>query len=163
MGIREKMNENPAVTTGVTVAVLVVLVAFILYQVFAGGGSGTVPQPTKAWFTTDDGNSYFPDDINKLPPFKKDGKDAYRAYVFQCKDGKKFVAWVERYTLDGKKRVEQQMAKKEPPMLEEGGTWIEVKPAKTGDKGWVKLLDEKAAAIRSPTCPDGSVPQMVQP
>ena len=160
MGLRERMNENPSLTTGVTVAIIVVAIALILYQAFSGGGGGDLGTPNKAWYSTDDGASYFSDDINLVPPYKKDGKEAVRVYVYQCKGGKPFVAWLERYTPEAKKRVEQMLAKAAPPMAEESGAGIEVKKPGAGNP-WVKLLDEKAASVRNPTCPDGAHPEAV--
>ena len=162
MGLREKMNENPSLTTGVTIAIIVVAIALIIYQFFTGGGAQT-GAANKSWYSSDDGATYFSDDINLVPPFKgkKDGKEAVRAYVYQCKGGKPFVAYLERYTPEAKKRVEQMLAKKAPPMAEESGSGVEVKKPGAGNQ-WVKLLDDKAAAIRNVTCPDGGQPESVR-
>jgi hypothetical protein len=38
---------------------------------------------------------WFTDSINKFPPFKKDGKDAVRAYVYRDAEGKEFVSHMD--------------------------------------------------------------------
>ena len=78
MGIREKLNENPRITAGATAAIILVALGFIVYQAIGGGGP---PIPTKAYYTIDDGETYFEDDIQKLAPFEHEGKQAVRAAV----------------------------------------------------------------------------------
>ena len=81
MGIREKINQNPKQTTAITAAIVVVALAFILWQACSGGpGSGGVIT-TKAFYTTDDGKTFFVDSSSNIPPYQKDGKTAFRAQV----------------------------------------------------------------------------------
>ena len=89
MGIRETLNKNPGITTGATAGIILLAVGFIIYQL-SGGGTPSVA--TKAYFTIDDGKTWFSDDINKVPPFDKDGKQAVKAYVYECPGGKPFVS-----------------------------------------------------------------------
>ena len=111
MGIREKINQNPKQTTAITAAIVVVALAFILWQACSGGpGSGGVIT-TKAFYTTDDGKTFFVDSSSNIPPYQKDGKTAFRAQVYTCDDGKhKFVGYLEAYSLQDKAMLEQ-MAK----------------------------------------------------
>src|SRR5688500_7873052 len=102
MGIREKINENPAITISVTVGAIVLLTVIILLslrsesQSYRGTGA-------KAFFSVDDGASYFLDDVNKVPPFKTvEGKTAYRARVVKCGNGKQYVAYLEKYSEEDK-------------------------------------------------------------
>ena len=167
MGLREQLNENPRITTGITVGIIVVMLAWLLWPSgggMAGGGGGG----TQLFFTIDDGKTYFPDDAKKLPPFKKDGKDAVRAVVYKC-GGKTFVNHMERYTPEAQKKLEAIYAKgtsagaNDPTFIapiREGG--LEVK-APAG-KDWVKLSDPKAQEIMKPKCAgDGSDLVVVQP
>lgn len=166
MGIREKLNENPAITTVATAAIVVVALIFIGYQLLGSGDSIAIQ--TKSWYTTDDSSpeaalaAMFADDINKVPPITKDGKDAYRAYVYSCDGGKtKFVAYLMRYTKDAKAKLETGLANKSQPtdpgmqeMLAQTGA--EVK--KPGDKaGWVKQNDYvRSRFVTDIKCPDGT-------
>ncbi len=160
MGIREKLNDNPAITTGITAGIIVIALIVIGWQLMS---SGRPEIPTQAFYSIDDGASYFPDNINLFPPFKKDGKDAVRAHVFRCDGGEPFIAYLERYTPEAKAKMEAMQTK-----TQEGGpdpgmyddvqmTGQEVKAPKTGDKGWVKMVDYQSSQdITSPKCPDGT-------
>src|ERR1700722_10524228 len=75
---------------------LVAMGVFIWYSL-SGGPSNA----SKAYYTTDDGQTTFVDDFFKAYPFDHDGKPAYRAYMFQTSDGKRFVGYLERYTSSG--------------------------------------------------------------
>lgn len=169
MGIRESLNQNPAITTGVTIGIIVAALFWpfprwgIVWQLF---GSDDMPgEVTEMYYTTDDGANYFADDVHKLSPFTHDGKEAVRCYVYTCDNGKtKFVAYLERLTQDAKKKMEaaQEALKKadpnQPPppgtdteIIQQEGT--EVK--KPGDAKWVKRNTPEGDKIIQPTCPDG--------
>ena len=160
MGIRETLNKNPGITTGATAGIIVIALIFIFWQL-RGGGTPSIA--TEAFYTIDDGATWFADDINKLAPFDKDGKKAYRVYVYRCGGGKPFVSHLERYTENAKKAIEAARAKgggiEDPTIYENiSMTGMEVKDPGTGDKGWVKQGQaEQAAKITEPKCPDGTI------
>ncbi len=178
MGLRETLNRNPAITTGATIVIIVLAVGFIIYSQV---GSGVPKPPKSAWYTTDDGASWFEDDINKISPFTKDGKEAIRIYVFECKDGKKFAGYMERYTPEAKKQLEALNAKQaalkpgtpehEQASMEASGIMQNVmmtgmqykKPGAAGK--WVAQMDgEKFSQVVSITCPDtNDYPRPVNP
>ena len=166
MGIREKLNENPAITTGATIGIIVIALIFIGVQLFSSSNTGQIQ--TEAYYTTDDSSpekalgAMFADSIDKLPPFQKDGKDAYRVYVFTCDGGKtKFISHLQRYTKEAQTKIAAAMADKSKPM--DPGvmemtqmTGIEVK--KPGPGPWVKQADyEKARLVTEVKCPDGTL------
>lgn len=166
MGIREKLNENPAITTGATIGIIVIALIFIGYQIFSSNNTGQIQ--TEGWYTTDDSSpeaamaALFEDDINKIPPFQKDGKNAYRAYVFSCDGGKtKWIAYLQRYTDEAKKKIEAATADPnkaaEPGMMEMVQmTGLEVK--KPGPAAWIKSSDyEKSRTVVEVKCPDGTL------
>jgi hypothetical protein len=166
VGIREKLNENPAITTGATIGIIAIAVIFIGYQLFSG--SGSVKIPTETWYTTDDSSpegalaAMFADDINKIPPITKDGKEAYRAYVFTCDGGKtKFVAYLLRYTKDAKAKLEAAMANPEQqradPGLQETLAQNGAEVKRPGKDPWIKQSDyEKSRFVMDIKCPDGT-------
>jgi hypothetical protein len=167
MGIRETLNENPRITTGITVVLIVVVLAWLLWPrggggVPAGGASSTNAQ---LFFTIDDGKTWFPDDANKIPPFKKDGQEAVRAEVYKC-GGKTFVNHMVRYTPEGQKQLAAEQSKSGGggggSLNPVGETEMEVKSP--GDKAWVKITDPKAAQVMKPKCSgDGSDLEVVRP
>jgi hypothetical protein len=165
VGIRESMNQNPKIVTGVTVAVIVLALLYIFLSNRSGGVTGSTIH-AKAYYSTDDGKTYFADDAKNVPPFQKDGKEAVRAYVFKCPDGKKFVAHLERYTLDAKKKIEAVQSGSggigDPTVLETiQMTGVEIKAP--GQPKWIKQSDPRAGAVLTPKCSSGGQPEPVLP
>jgi hypothetical protein len=94
VGIRESLNQNPGITTGVTAGIIIIALGFIIWQ---STRSDRPSLPTKMYYTDDDGATKFSDDITKVPPFDHKGKPAVRARVFTCDGGKnQFVADLDR-------------------------------------------------------------------
>lgn len=164
MGIRETLNKNPAITTGVTAGIVVIAIGIIIWQLWGGSGpSYTGSGVAKQYFSDDDGATYFADDSTKIPPFDHNGKQAVRALVFQCGSGQPFVGMLQRYTKEAKAKLEKAQSGKgagEMVMEDIEITGLEVKKPKTGETGWVKQTDPKAGAVNRVTCPDGKVDQL---
>jgi hypothetical protein len=157
VGIRETLNENPRLTTGITIGIIVVILGLIIYQLIGSGsprgdGAGDV---TTVYFSDDDGKNYFPEDRNKLPPFDRGGKEAVRAHVIKC-DGKTFVSYLERYTPEAKKQLEAILAKgmSGDPTATESIMSNGVEYKKPGEKTWVKRNDPKYLDVVKPPCKD---------
>lgn len=156
MGIRESLNENPAITTGVTAGIIGIAILFIVYQIFfSGPGTGSII--TEQYYTVDDGANYFADELSKLTPFDKDGKPAVTAYVFRCDGGDEFVGYLERFTETVRKEAaklgpaaaenpEQQM---QLEMLKQQGR--EVK--KPGAGNWVDAMSPEGMQVTAVQCP----------
>ena len=165
MGIRETLNNKPKVAAGIGGTALALGVTFLALQLSSGGGPSD-----EAFFTTDDGKTWFADDATRLPPFQPDGKEAVRAHVFECDDGKRFVNHLERFTPERRKLMEEAArARKEgkplPRPAAAGQTVMwgqEVK--KPGDKEWVPAGNlAKASRILQAKCPDGQDAIPVEP
>jgi hypothetical protein len=162
MGVRQSLNENKKLGVGAGAGVLVVALAIIGYQLF-GGPSSVGPAPRTAFYTDDNGKTFFEDDIHKVSPFERNGKQAYRADVFQCPDGKRFVAFVYRHNASGRNEMEQYLANK---IMEkdEGGSILraievssmEFKRAGADDRAWrandAPAIESLHAAVK---CPSG--------
>ena len=164
MGLRETLNRNPAITTGVTIAIIIAALIWIFTMNF--GGRPNVGVQTQSYFTTDDGATWFADDVQQLPPFQKDGKDAVRVYIFKCSDGKPFIAYLERYTPEAKRIITEARARQKAnpqdmmameaqysPQVQNG---TEVK--KPQDPGrWVQPVRDHMAYTKvvQINCPDG--------
>jgi hypothetical protein len=154
VGIRETLNQNPGITTGVTAGIVVIALGFIIWQLT---GSDTPDVPNEMFYSDDDGKTHFADAIDKVPPYDHNGKQAVRARVYKCGSGQPFVAYLERYSKDAKEKIEKAKGNKagDAGMAEEiAMTGIEVK--KPGDKDWVRQLDPRSAKIMEVKCPDGS-------
>src|SRR5438270_819832 len=101
MGLRDRINQNPRITTTVIGLVVAGIVAVIVVQVLANR-RGPVTKMPDSFFTVDDGKTWFAASTSNVPPFDYNGKQAVRAYVFQC-NGKKFVGFIERFTPEAHK------------------------------------------------------------
>ena len=156
MGLRETLNRNPVVTSAV-VGVITLIALFVVGRNACAGGPDTLPAGTqKAWYTVDEGKTKFPDDANKIPPFDKDGKQAYRVIVYKCADGKEIVGHLERYPEDQRAAIEKAGG---PSGSMLGSLAKEIR--KPGGKEWVSMQKDPAKyakAAAQPKCADGSTP-----
>ena len=156
MGIRETLNQNPGITTGVTAGIIVVALALVIWQ--ASGGGESVSSSSKIYYSDDDGKTFFADEVRKITPFDHGGKEAVRAYVYTCDGGKtKFVGYLSRYTADFRARMEKAKGAPggEAAMMEDaaiGG--MEYK--KPGDAKWARQMTPEAQRIFDVKCPNGS-------
>ncbi|HEY7090445.1 MAG TPA: hypothetical protein VH518_20275 [Tepidisphaeraceae bacterium] len=161
MGIRETMNKRPMIATGMVLALVLAAVGFAAYQMFdlRPASSNDPGEPERAFFTVDDGKTWFVDDAAQLAPFQHDGKEAVRAYIVEC-NGKRSVNHLERYTPEGKQAMLKlrEAVKHGPPpgqlvaAAQQRGR--EVK--RPGERNWTQTSDTTAAAaIIIPRAPPG--------
>jgi hypothetical protein len=159
VGIRETLNENRSVSVGATIGIIVLTIIWIIW--YSLGGSSSAGGGGKAFFSDDDGQTYFADDASKVPPFDHHGKQANLAFVWKCGDnGKPFVAYMLRYTDDGKKLRENALKAKnvDPTAIETSQNQMEVKVGPNQPKkpqGWFKMSDPHAMMIQQVVCPGG--------
>lgn len=146
------MDKHKQLTTAASVVLIVGAIAFIIYQ--------WLPErpPTKEWYTTDDGKTWFKDSIRKVPPFQHDGKEAVLAKVFEC-HGQQFVAYMKRYKPDGKRRLEEYRAAEDSGQSADEtklmGVDFQAEFKRPADKEWSSSLD-KRAEIMYVRCPHGT-------
>jgi len=95
VGIRETLEKKKSLTV---VAMVVVIIGSIIAIIVQARGLGPVG-PGDAFYTVDDGKTFFVGDAKNLPPFDQGGKQAVTAHVFEC-GGKRVVGYVSRYTAD---------------------------------------------------------------
>ena len=163
MSIRETINRNRATTATVSM----VAVAGVLAIVFATRAReperATSQGGARAWYTTDDGRTWFADDANRVVPFDHNGVPAYRCYVWTCDAGtNQFVSHLERLSEQGRRSVAGSNRIDVLQLLP--GT-LEVKAPLTGDTGWVVTTSPQAEQIQTPRCAKDKsrVPRPVQP
>jgi hypothetical protein len=160
MGFRETINRNAGLAIG-GAAVLIVIAVIVVLRAATAREEQAVPGATGlSYYTTDDGATWFTDRMDKIPPFKKDGKDAVRAYVYRDASGKEFVSHMERYTPEAVRALAaletmppEQRGLEDPASLAGGLDGIEVKRPK--DTTWVRGSEQRAQQIMQPRSPDG--------
>src|SRR5271165_3819230 len=95
--VREYVNEHPLVSGGM--ALLGTMLIFFLIWRGATQSNDVTRALTQAWYTDDDGKTWYSGDKSRNPPFDHNGKTAVRAFVFKCDaDNREFVGYLERYT-----------------------------------------------------------------
>src|ERR1700722_4242395 len=108
MGIRQAIAGNNALGYSVAGCLIVGAGIYFYFQ----EKPARLPDPLTAFYSDDDGKTYFKDSIYKFAPFDHNGKEADLAYVFECDSGK-FVGMLGRYTPKMKKQLEDEFAKSE--------------------------------------------------
>jgi hypothetical protein len=107
MGLRETINQKKSVSVGIAASLFAVAIAFLVYTKWPQ----RIPKGDKAYYTSDDGQTWFVDSIYKTPPYDQDGKTVVRALVFTYSNGgKSFCPIVERYNASIKKQLDNSIA-----------------------------------------------------
>src|ERR1700733_5134236 len=105
LGVRERLNRSGF---GIFAGLGLILVAI-------GIAAYYIKPPPKvnsemAFYSDDDGQTFFEDSAMKIAPFEHNGKTAYEAAVFKNTKGNQFVAFLRRYTEDAKEKLDAQYA-----------------------------------------------------
>jgi hypothetical protein len=149
VGIREKLNDNPRVAGGIVGAVVILAGVWIYLQNRSPGLSPAVAAKS-AFYTEDDGQTYFPGDYaNLAKDFKgPNGKEAVRAYVFRYGSEKPFVGYLEKYTPAGKQVLAtfygDSSNEKNPPPVQ---ATLELLLKKPGGKTWTSMKDRREVSM----------------
>jgi hypothetical protein len=171
MGLRETINQKKSVSVGGAILLFVVAGSFLAYTQWPA----RVPKGDKAFYTVDDGQTWFRDSVRRVPPFEVDGKTAVRALVFSYANGSKtFCPVLEQYDSDMKKMLDDAVAdanREGKPLSSIAlfnspgtGNRMQVKLSGSGHK-WVSKsnLPEAAKMFGAVQAPDGSAVDSVIP
>lgn len=161
------LNSNGK--TAMIGASLLVIGGLVTAYLSAGQNSG--PRPVsegKAFFSTDDGKTWFADSVSMPTPFRKDGKVAYRVFVWRVNDGEPFVSHLFRTSAVPAENVDSsrapQMDRRARPSLSASGG-AEVKKPGAPESAWVRADSPEGEALAKPRGPDGSTNglEMIEP
>jgi hypothetical protein len=161
MGIRETLNQRPRLAAGLAAGLCAIAVPLMIWA-----NSSAVGRVANAYYSDDGGKTFFADDVDKIYPFDRNGKPAYRAYVYKC-GGKEFVSYLARYPDSTKAKLAELEKKSGDPeaagqIAQMRSTSIEVR--KPGDEKWVALFSNAGQQIAShPPCPEGGTAMMASP
>jgi len=168
VNLRQSLNQNPKLAVVLAAGGILIALLAAVWALWPGNGlaSANTGQPGQVFFSSDDGKTFFADDPSKIPPFEKDGKQVYRAYVFRGADGKPFVSCLARYTPQVKQQLQAIYARppeqRNPMVIAQLELdCLEVKAP--GQSEWLSRSDPRAADLTMPRLPDGSYAQPVVP
>jgi hypothetical protein len=167
MGVRQALNENPIIATAAAGILIVAALIFIFWHL-SDGHRHHITVAQKMYYSDDDGKTYFADQAYKMTPFPgPNNRPAVQAMVFQCGSGKPFVAYLSRYSDEGRKTAEKVASDPRIPVaFRPNPTLIEVK--KPGTKTWIKFDPKNPKSYvdaTMPKCPEGgsNFPRPVYP
>ena len=163
MSLRETLARSPKIALVIVGSLLVVAAAMALSNFKQPNGPRPVSE-AKVFFSTDDGKTWFPDSITKPSPFEKDGKLAYRVYVWKTDDGSTWVSHLQRGGTSSagsasdearNSAVSGTSATRQPAkQVTQQSHGIEVK--RPGDTTWVSANSTEGEEIAAPKCPKGN-------
>lgn len=163
MSLRSTLRGNPLVH----IAIFAVCILILIFS-----WRRSMPQAAEvpdAYYSDDDGATYFGDIANRIPPFDHQGKAAVSADVYRRTDGTAFVGYLERYTDTAAALVTRVRTpgQRTPLTLDEQFAILDGKQfKKPGEKEWKqepRLMPGAKFAPRTATAPDGAVGTLVTP
>jgi hypothetical protein len=171
LSVRQYLNKNPLVAAGFTGVAIVFVILMLFFQLRSDSNVAASRPLPRMFYTVDDGKTYFPETIDKVPPFStSDNKTAYRAWVVKCKSGEPFVAYVEKYGEGEKKRLDglfgdpAKRAVAIEAVMSPQVPLTQIKKPGTDDSGWLSPRDgAKYDAVFQVTCPEGGAARPVFP
>ena len=119
------------------------------------------PKVTKAFFTVDEGKSWFVGDVETITPFDVDGKPAVRAYLFRCPGKGVYCGLLSRHIGGAEKKTV------EPSQSTASGNRSQSNPAKEfkkpGQSQWIDGRSMEMVALAVQKCADGTEAQTKMP
>ena len=167
MDVREAINKNPKTGLALFGVIVVLGLAFAISSL----KSDTPTRVTKAFYSVDEGKTWFVDSADRIPPYDKDGKTAVRVKLFVCSnDNKQFVGYLERYSSAYKTRLDAgvaAIAAGKTPVLSLNSQEVQmngVEVKRPGDSTWAPATDMIAKSkVTKVSCPSGGVLDSVVP
>jgi hypothetical protein len=155
MSVRDTINNHSGL---VAAGVIVLILAVLAVGWYAMPESGMRPSAGTAYYTTDEGKTYQSGDPKGISPITIDGKQAYRAYLYECEGGKPFVGYMERYKPEYKAVLEQARVDLNNLPVEKRGLYMSAEMSGremlvTGEKTW-RAMTPIPPMIK---CPDGKI------
>jgi hypothetical protein len=152
--IRQALRANRSITLGISIC-MIALASLWIVSYGIGSRASLDLDTGRAFFTDDDGTTWFKDDARKVPPFDRNGKQAVRCFIYKCgENGTPWVSHLMRYTPEGTARLKTNTL--DPGVTETGPALVEVKEPNSGERGWVSENDPRAIRIQELVCPDGA-------
>jgi hypothetical protein len=171
MGLRQTLNEKKSVSISGVVLLFVLAASYFIYTQWPYRR----PKGDKAFYTVDDGQTWFIDSSYKVPPFDYNGQTAVRAILYSYDNGsKRFCPYLMQYQPSMKKALDDAVAQANhdgKPLSsislfnsQAAAASTEVKICGPGHK-WVPSTDYTNASqvFATATAPDGSAVDLIYP
>ena len=104
MGLREEVNKRPGMMAGILIACIAIAI-FSIFHASRKKQNLAIPKGM-GYFTVDDGDHWFVDSLNNIPPFQHDGKEASRVYLFRDDKREVYVGYLEQFLPATKKKMD---------------------------------------------------------
>jgi len=165
MGIREIINRNQSLTI-VAAGILVLGAGWMV--VGQARAIFSPPLFDEAYYSTDDGKTWFLDKKMKMPPFETGQGTAVGAEVYR-EAGKEYVAFLHRYTAETKSAIEayerDKAANVQPKRMDlvMGADISGKEVKKPGSPNWVSFTSPEGRVITTAVARDGGTAEKVEP
>ena len=131
MDLRERLNSGNVPKISAAVAGVLVLALLIFWFTAGESGGASSRSEAQAFYTVDDGASWFEASAALVPPFQHEGKTACEVFVYSADGGKTEKAgYLQRVQAAAKKQLEanEKMPRSihmmEVKAVGAGGTWV---------------------------------------
>ena len=163
MSIREMMNQKKSLAAVGGASLVLLAIGIVVAQNWPESRA----KLGMAYYTADDGKTWFEESTYNIAPFTHDGKEAVIAVVYSYANGsRKFCPYVAKYTPEAKKRLEAAIAEAKAKGLPPDSValfrdrqfmataMLYKKPG--ANNPWVRGDDPRALEVQSVVSPDGS-------
>ena len=170
MALRDKLNENPAITTAIAAGIILLALIFLGWSLLSGDGSVVTDGGADAYYTTD-GRTIEEGDYFDLYAQPVGGNEKFRAQVFRWGDGgEPFVGWMERLSPAAREAFQAAQASGtgDPLMAmapedSMSGLFVARPPGDDGRVQWVPAASEQGQQIMQPPRRNGEQAIQVYP
>lgn len=166
MGIRETLNKNPAIgmAAGGTLVLVCIIYAWITWS---SATSAPASGLQFAFFSADEGRTWFEDGAYRPFPFPQDGRPAFRAVVIQCGTNAPRVAYLKRLTDAGLKSATAMLESNDSNMTTKFADLLDnaSEVRKPGTTQWLATSSAEGQKLIADAikCPDGTAAAVVPP
>ena len=157
MSLREQLLNN-AGRVKVLFACIILIFATIIAMELLGLRHPRPKGLNQAFYSDDDGKTWFLDDAVKISPFDHGGRQACRAVIFRCADGNLFVGYLARYSDAQRTQIRNQLSKDPSSVSFLLASMAMSEMKKPGEAKWGTGASGAISGAPAVACPQDSSP-----